>query len=355
VMDLCLSCKGCKSECPSNVDIGKMKAEFLQQYYDKKGIPLRTRLIAGFNQGNRLASILPGLYNFMFKNEGMARPLKKLMGFAKERSMPLLHAHTLKTWFRRWQKQKPKRPYHQKIYFFCDEFSNYNDVPQGKALIQLLDHLGYEVIIPPHLESGRTYLSKGLLRSAQKIARKNVQLLQNLVKEEQPLIGLEPSAILTFRDEYPDLLSGKEQEAAKKLAVHCYTFEEFLAQEVDRGKIKSEQFVEDARLIKLHGHCHQKSLSSLTPSKKILSLPKNYQMHLIPSGCCGMAGSFGYEKEHYDVSMKIGELVLFPTIRKLEAEVIVAAAGTSCRHQIKDGTGRMALHPAEILWEALIK
>ena len=182
---------------------------------------------------------------------------------------------------------------------------------------------------------------------------KNIELLKGIVSEETPIIGLEPSAILTLRDEYLELVPQDLKDAAEKIAKNTFQFDEWFAREIDRGNIKKEAFSSEKRLIKLHGHCHQKALSSLTPTKKSLSLPANYEVHLIPSGCCGMAGSFGYEAEHYEVSMKVGELVLFPTVRKQAEDVIIAAPGTSCRHQIKDGTGRIAQHPAEILYDAL--
>jgi Fe-S oxidoreductase len=178
-------------------------------------------------------------------------------------------------------------------------------------------------------------------------------LFKDVISEETPLIGVEPSAILTFRDEYPDLLRDDEKHDARKIALHTFMIEEFLAKELDADKIDLSLFKEQRQLIKLHGHCQQKALSSLTPVKKILTHMGKNEVHLIPSGCCGMAGSFGYEKEHYDLSMQIGELVLFPTVRKQPENVIIAAAGTSCRHQIKDGTGRKALHPVDILYNAL--
>ena len=175
-----------------------------------------------------------------------------------------------------------------------------------------------------------------------------------MITEDKPLIGIEPSAILTFRDEYIDLADDDLFDAAKTLSQHVFTIEEFIAKEIDKGNITSSQFKNEKRNIKLHGHCQQKALSSVAPTVKILSLPENYSVETIPSGCCGMAGSFGYEKEHYEISMKIGELVLFPTVRKQSADTIIAAPGTSCRHQIKDGTGKIAKHPVEILYEALV-
>ncbi len=373
VMDLCLSCKGCKSECPSNVDVGKLKAEFLQHYYDARGISFRTRVIAHFTQLTALAALTPRLYNWVVKNALTSRLIKQVTGFAPGRSMPLLYHITLRHWYKKHQAQttvsvsgfsvasppqtrkrtEQDSAHKGKVYLFCDEFTNYNDTEVGIKAILLLEKLGYEVIIPRHTESGRTFLSKGLLRKAKSIAIQNINHLKDLVSAETPLIGIEPSAILTLRDEYIELTRGEDKENAQKIADHTYLFDEFVAREIDKGNITRDAFTQEKRLIKLHGHCHQKALSSLVPTKKMLSLPQNYEVHLIRSGCCGMAGSFGYEKEHFGVSMQIGELVLFPTVRKQPEEVIIAAPGTSCRHQIKDGTGRIAKHTAEILYEAL--
>jgi Fe-S oxidoreductase len=362
VMELCISCKGCKSECPSNVDMAKMKAEFLQQYYDANGISFRTRMVGNFNKASSLAAIAPGAYNFVFKNSFTSTLAKQVMGFASKRSVPLLYKTTLRSWYNkhkangRGQKGEGMVPGAKgKVLLFCDEFTNFNDTEIGIKAIQLLEKLGYEVSMPEHEESGRTYISKGLLREAKQIAIRNVQMLKGKVTPETPVVGIEPSAILTLRDEYLDLVGEELLPEAVKIAGNALLIDEFIAREIDKGNITKEAFTQEQKLIKLHGHCHQKALSSLTHTKKMLSLPENYTMHLIPSGCCGMAGSFGYEKEHYEVSMQIGELVLFPTVRKQPADVLIAAPGTSCRHQIKDGTGRQALHPVEILWQALKK
>ena len=239
------------------------------------------------------------------------------------------------------------------VNFFCDEFTNYNDVEVGQKAVQLMEHLGYMVAIPYHVESGRTYLSKGLVADAQQIAIQNVTLLRDVVTDEMPLIGLEPSAILTFRDEYPNLVPAELKADAERIAKNTFLFEEWLARETEANRIDRSLFTTQARQVSVHGHCHQKALSSMEPVKTVLSLPPNYVVNVIPSGCCGMAGSFGYETEHYDLSMQIGELVLFPAVRKTTDDVILSAAGTSCRHQIKDGTGRHAHHPAEILFDAL--
>lgn len=350
VMDLCLSCKGCKSECPSNVDVAKLKAEFLQHYYDSNGVPFRSRLIANFNKSAKLGALMPGLYNFAMTNSFISKAIKKISGFAVDRSMPTMYTSTLSKWYKKRPANNGKR---KTVYLFCDEFTNYNDTEIGIKAIQLLEKLGYNVIIPKHIESGRAWLSKGLLRDAKKIANTNIELLKDIVTTDTPLIGIEPSAILTFRDEYIDLATDENLEVAKTLSKNVFLIDEFIAAEIEEGNISKERFTKEKRLIKLHGHCQQKALSSVAPSVKLLSLPENYTVETIPSGCCGMAGSFGYEKEHYELSMKVGELVLFPTVRKQPADVIIAAPGTSCRHQIKDGVGRKALHPVEVLYEAL--
>ncbi len=355
VMDLCLSCKGCKSECPSNVDVAKLKAEFLQQYYDANGVPFRSKLIANFTKSAQLGSLVPGMYNFMVTTPLIANTIKRLSGFAVQRSLPTLHKTTLSNWHKNRSKKASNSMQNgiRKVYLFCDEFTNYNDTEIGQKAILLLEKLGYEVIIPQHEESGRTWLSKGLIREAKKIANRNIVALSKVVNADTPLIGIEPSAILTFRDEYIDLATDEHLETAKSLAKNTFLIDEFIATEIENGNISKDLFTKEKKKIMLHGHCQQKALSSVAPSVKLLSFPENYTVEVIPSGCCGMAGSFGYEKEHYELSMKIGELVLLPAVRTQTSDVIIAAPGTSCRHQIKDGTGRKALHPVEVLFDAL--
>lgn len=342
VMDLCLSCKGCKSECPSNVDMGKLKAEWQYQYHQEKGLPLRTKMIANFTKSMELFEKAPWLYNL---TRNLSKPI---LGFASKRSLPKMASHTLRWWF-----QKKFHPLHRQpkkiVYFFFDEFTNYLDVEIGKKAIMLLDRMGYEVRGIHHEPSGRAFLSKGLLKEARELAHSNVNLFYDVLSEEVSLVGIEPSAILTFRDEYPDLLREELQEKAKELAKFTFTVEEFLARELANGSLTSLDFPLDKKKILIHGHCHQKALSSLTHTKKVLRAAENFEVQLIPSGCCGMAGSFGYEKEHYDVSMKAGEQVLFPRVREADKETIILASGTSCRHQILDGTGRIARHIVEIL------
>jgi FAD/FMN-containing dehydrogenase/Fe-S oxidoreductase len=355
VMDLCLSCKGCKTECPSGVDVAKMKAEFLQNYQEKNGIPFRSKLIGDFNKQMKLASIFPPAYNFIFKSKLLRRTANKLVGFHPERTMPGLNPITLRSWYKKWYKKNRnnKQCLRRQVYLFCDEFTNYNDLEVGKKAILLLEALGYEVIIPKHFESGRTYLSKGLVKKAAIIANKNINVFSTLVTDETPLIGIEPSAILTFRDEYIDLAEKGNVVEAIAISKNTFTIEEFLSKEIMIGKISHSQFTSEKKLILIHGHCYQKALSSQEHLKTMLSIPQNFSTQLIPSGCCGMAGSFGYEEEHYDVSQQIGELTLFPAVRAAAPETLLAASGTSCRHQIKDGTKRTAQHPVEILWEAL--
>jgi Fe-S oxidoreductase len=352
VMDLCLSCKGCKSECPSNVDVARLKAEWLQQRYDALGVPMRARLIGGFSRAMGLASIAPGVFNLLVTNAATASLFKKFAGFGQERSMPKLNKIPLRRWHQiHANKNGPFT--NGRVFLFCDEFTNFNDEDVGIKAVQLLNRLGYEVVIPKHFDSGRAQISKGLLRDAQRLAIRNVELLKDVVTPETPMVGIEPSAILGFRDEVPDLVPDRLVEAANALAKDALLIDEFIAREADQGRIRREAFTKESRKIKLHGHCHQKSLASLTPTVKALELPVNYQVQVIPSGCCGMAGSFGYEKEHFDISMKIGGLVLLPAVRSAPADTIIAAPGTSCRHQIKDGVGRIAHHPAEILYDAL--
>ena len=351
ILDLCISCKGCKNECPSSVDMAKLKAEFLQHYYDIHGIPFRSRLVAYLPRLNVLASLVPGIANFLLTNKLSSNMMMNLIGFESKRSMPLYAKKTLKSWFK---SNRTNAAYpNGTVYLFNDEFTNFNDTEIGKKGILLLQKLGYEVIIPEHSDSGRTYISKGLIRTAKKIANRNILALRGLVSEKSPLIGIEPSAILSFRDEYTDLALQENKEAADYIAKNTFLIEEFLMNEIEKGKIKKEQFTREKKHIKVHGHCQQKAVASTKATLDLLSFPENYSSEEIPSGCCGMAGAFGYEKEHYELSMKIGELVLFPEIRKSAPEVLISAPGTSCRHQIKDGTQKTALHPVEILYQAL--
>lgn len=349
VLALCISCKGCKSECPSNVDMAAYKAEFEYQYQKNNPPSLRTRTFAYNTSLNKMGGVLPGLTNAIFSNRTSSGLLKRTLGIAPQRSMPQLSSQTLYSYYKK-KKAGPKAPT-KKVYLFNDEFTNYLESEIGIAAINLLEGLNYEVEILQHPESGRTFISKGFLKEAKRVANRNIELFGKVVSEETPLLGIEPSAILTFRDEYLRLADDKKE--AEKVAKNTFLIDEFLKKEIISGNITSASFTSEKKKIKLHGHCHQKALSNIENTFAMLNLPENFEVTVIPSGCCGMAGSFGYEKEHYEVSMAIGEQTLFPAVRKASAETIIAAPGTSCRHQIKDGTQKLAQHPVVILSSAL--
>jgi len=353
VLDLCLSCKACKAECPSNIDMTKLKAEFLQQYYDVHGIPVRSRFIANMPFFYRLGSAAPAFFNFLITNKRLAGLIKKGIGFASERNIPTLEGLTVKKWCKgnlRQLNNSVQNPI-KEVCLFIDEFTNYTDTIVGIKVIKLLTKLNYKIVIANCNDSGRTSFSKGLLKKAKKISVTNVICIKNTINYNIPLIGIEPSAVLCFRDEYPEIVPMSMKADAMKIASNTFLIEEFIAREIVNGNINADSFVEDFKEIKLHGHCYIKAISSTKPVISILSLPKNYIVTELPTGCCGMAGSFGYE--HYDISMKIGGIILFPSIKKLPDEVVIAASGTSCRQQILDGTNRKAMHPVEILFDSL--
>ncbi|TFG72432.1 MAG: FAD-binding oxidoreductase, partial [Flavobacteriales bacterium] len=349
VFDLCLSCKACASECPSNVDIATLKTEFLYQYQEANGYPLRSKLFAHNTKFSRLGSKIARLTNLVYSSSVLGGLLKKSAGIDQRRSLPKVfdfdfNGHLIRC---RSQHKISKR----KVILFIDEFTQYLDVDLGKDAITVLCRLGYEVELF-YAESGRTYLSKGFLKQAKKIAEDNISKLKVFAHDNTPVLGLEPSAILTFRDEYKRLSS--DSETTDAIALNAFLIEEFLSREIQKGDISASNFTSAVRQVKIHSHCHQKALSDQKVTFDMLNLPVNYTVSIINSGCCGMAGSFGYEKEHYDISMKIGELKLFPSIRKTSGETLIAANGTSCRHQILDGTGRKAQHPISIFKEALL-
>lgn len=346
VFELCVSCKACASECPSNVDVATLKAEFLYQYQKANGFSTRNKIFANNAKLNKMGSLFPSITNFI-SNQSL---VKKSMGIAPERQVPLLAKKTFRKWYEKNKSKSTDFP-NGKLYLFVDEFTNYYDVNIGIDAFELLTKLGYEVLITDHEESGRTYLSKGFLEEAKKITDINVNIFKDLISSNTPLIGIEPSAILTFRDEYLRLASDKEN--AERISQNAFTIEEFFKKEIIDGKIRPDSFSEETKEIKIHAHCHQKSLSSVEATFAMLNLPKNNTVTIYNSGCCGMAGSFGYEKEHYKVSMQMGEDTLFPKVRNTSENVKIAAAGTSCRHQIYDGTKREAQHPVSILRNCL--
>lgn len=345
VFDLCLSCKACASECPSNVDVATLKAEFEYQYQKSNGSSLRTKLFAHTTKLNKIGAIFPIGYNALLSLTGSIT--KRSLGIARNRSLP--QVRVFKEGDNAFAKAK-KKPI-KKVILYIDEFTQYLDGDVGEDAHFLLKQLNYEVEVIKNRESGRAYISKGFLKQAKVLAEKNVKEFRKTVSEI-PILGIEPSAILSFRDEYLRMV--ENQDAASELSNRSFLIEEFLDNEVEIGNIGPDQFTSKVEALKIHGHCHQKALSSISHTFNILNIPKNYKPTIIPSGCCGMAGSFGYEKEHYEVSMKIGEQTLFPAVNKASLETIIVANGTSCRHQIKDGTSRKALHPITVMRQALV-
>ena len=344
-MDLCVSCKACKSECPSNVDMASLKAEFLFQYHKSNPVSLRTKLIAHNAKLNSVARRFAGVYNFIATTSWF----KTLIGVHPNRSLPSLNSTTLRQWFASYQQKEHAK----KVYLFCDEYTNHYDVEIGKKSIILLNTLGYHVLMTAHSESARAYISKGFLKQAKAIATANIKTFNALVNTTTPLLGIEPSAILGFRDEYPNLVDPVLKPKAENLAQNVFTIEEFLAHEMKANTIDVSKFTTASKTIYYHGHCHQKALSSNSYALTTLAIPANFTVQTIDAGCCGMAGSFGYEKEHYELSQQIGEDRLFPALRAVDSSALVAASGTSCRHQIKDGLNKIALHPIEVLYNAL--
>ncbi len=354
VFDLCLSCKACASECPSSVDVASLKAEFQYQYQKANGFKFKDKFFAKSTKYNKKASRVPKFYNALFQNTFSGGIIKRVLGIHPKRSLPKISdSFTGFENFSNWIDGNDHAPNPIKtVYLFVDEFTNYLESEIAIDTLIVLEALNYKVVPVHHLESGRSYLSKGFLEEAKHLANQNISLFKNKVSKETPLIGIEPSAILTFKDEYLKLADDKT--SAEAISKNTFLIEEFIQQEVKLGNIKPEQFTSDTKIIKFHGHCHQKAIANQLSSFTVLNLPVNYKVTIIPSGCCGMAGSFGYEKDKYKVSMQIGEQTLFPAIRKASRDVIISANGTSCRHQIKDGTNIEAKHPITILKEALI-
>lgn len=353
VLDLCLSCKACKSECPSGVDMARLKAEFMQHFHDQRGVDFGTRVMAQLPLINRWLFPFRQLANPMLATPWLKRRLNGYAGISKERTLPTYSAKRFDTWFHRHGGLIDERP-NGRVMLLADEFTNFYDSPIGIKTVLLLHRLGYGVVLAPIKESGRTQISKGFVRSAAVLAKHNLHKLKRRVTADLPLVGIEPSTVLTFRDEYPDLVPQSMRQQALDTANHTFTIEEFLHREMKAGRILSSAFTDAERDIQFHAHCYQKSLSDTTIIKEVLSLPKNYTATEIPSGCCGMAGGFGYEEKHYHLSMKIGELTLFPHVRQTPQSTLLVAPGHSCRHQIKDGTQREAVHPVEVLFEALL-
>ena len=356
VLDSCLACKGCRSECPSNVDMTRLRSEILQHKYDVSGMPLRSFAVSWMATVEQFGHYVWPLYNLFASWKPSSNLIKRIIKFSTERDIPTLSRVTMRKAVERECRKHRGKATKAKVYLFADEFTNFQEAELGLTFAKLLIRLGYEVEIPKHVESGRAAMSKGNLKLAKKFALKNVNLLKDKISEQTPLVGIEPSCILSFRDEYPDLVPAELRPQAQQLGRNALLFDEFIMREVAAGRISPDDFKADAVEIWLHGHCHQKALVGTEKTVAAFKLLAGAQVHVIPSGCCGMAGSFGYEKEHYKTSLAIGEMVLFPTIRKAmdnknnSVPTIVSAPGTSCRQQILDGTGVHAVHPIEILY-----
>ncbi|MCW9038186.1 FAD-binding and (Fe-S)-binding domain-containing protein [Altibacter sp.] len=349
VFDLCISCKACSSECPSNVDMATAKIEFLYQYQKVHGITPSNKRFGKSSFYNKQAARIPGVSNWIFGHAWLSKQIKKWNGIAPQRKLPRISSKSFSKLYKSINNQTSTG---YSVLLFVDEFSNYLESQIAVDAYELLIGLGYKVTVVDHLDSARALLSKGMLEEAKIQVDKNITFLKDLVAESTPLLGIEPSAILGFRDEYLRLTT--DLPSAERITKHTFLIEEFLASEIAKGTITAKQFTSEAKKIKIHVHCHQKALSNQKVTFDLLNLPVNYNPTIIPSGCCGMAGSFGYEKEHYDLSMQIGELKLFPVLRKASQDTIIAANGTSCRHQIEDGTAKKALHPVSILRHALL-
>ncbi len=350
VMDLCIECKACKAECPSSVDMAKIKLEFLSQYHDVHGIPFRSRLFASVPQLSRyLSGPIAPFVNFGLGSSLVKKGMEKMLGISAKRSLPAFSSHPFTSWFR----SRPTGGTGQagQVALLADAFYTYNYPEVAVAATEFLEAAGFEVLMAEIKDDGRPAISKGLVDKAKAAAADTVERLFPLAQQGIPIVGLEPSSLLTLRDEYLFLLP--EDDRARLVASHAFTFEEFVADLADAGKLQLN-FTDAPRQILLHGHCHQKALVGTGPSQRVLTLPPNYQVTEVDSGCCGMAGSFGYEAEHYQISLQMAERRLLPAVRQAAAETLIVASGVSCRQQIKHGAARQALHPAEVIRAALV-
>jgi FAD/FMN-containing dehydrogenase/Fe-S oxidoreductase len=344
VFDLCVSCKACKSECPSNVDAAKMKIEFLANYNAVHRISVRDRLFAYVHETSRIASSVAPLSNF-FSDNRITQWILSQLGIHPKRSLPHLASEKFTDWF----KNRPvysQNSAGKRVVYFHDTWVSYYQPEVGKAAVKLLEAAGFEVIIVPNrVCCGRPMLSKGMVEPARKRALKNVSLLSRYVRDGVPVIGTEPSCILTFRDEYRDLLPGDED--AKILAENSFLLEEFLFRMFENEKCNIS-WKQQRPSVLFHGHCHARSLVGNSASTYILS-QAGCKVSESGAGCCGMAGGFGYETEHYEISKAIGEDRLFPAVRDAKPETVISVSGVSCEHQIEYFTGRKPKHIAQVL------
>ena len=347
-LDLCLECKACKAECESGVDMAKLKYEFLNRYQERHGVPLRSRLFGNINALNRLGSRYAPMTNWIAGN-GLGKALvSALLGISSRRQQPRFARQSLPDWFAQRDRSRLSAAKFGAVALYNDTFMNYNYPEIGIAAVELLEAAGYEVQLVNGGCCGRPMISKGMLDQARELARSNMAGLYDLARQGIPIVGCEPSCLLTLRDEYPEFVPG---EQAKVVAENSFLIDEFLAKAKSNDRLDLTFKDVDKRVL-FHGHCHQKAMVGTEHSLAALRLVPGYEVELINAGCCGMAGSFGFEKEHYDISMQIGGLALFPSIDS-KPDWEVAVMGVSCRQQIEHGTGRKARHLVEILRDAV--
>lgn len=349
VFDLCLECKGCKAECPSNVDMAKLKYEFLAHYHAEHGTPLRARLFGHLEIVNRLGCACAPLSNWVAQTAPARWIFDRFFGIHRNRQLPPFARETFTRWFARRNGRHGVPGARGPVVLFNDTYMTYNYPELGRAAVKVLETAGFEVALADKKCCGRPMISKGLLRQAKENAAYNLDRLVPYAEQGIPIVGLEPSCILTFRDEYPDLL---DDPRADRLAKGTFLIEEFLLGLHEKGQLGLPLRPKTPSVL-LHGHCHQKALVGSNPSLQLLRLLPGARVDEIDSGCCGMAGSFGYEKEHYDMSLAIGNRRLFPAIKAADPACEIVAAGVSCRQQILHGTGRRARHLVEVLADAL--
>ncbi|MCB0323305.1 MAG: FAD-binding protein, partial [Bdellovibrionales bacterium] len=339
VMDLCIECKACKSECPSSVDMAKIKSEFLAHYYKRHGMPLRARMMADIARFSRWQSgILAPIVNTTLALPAVRYLLERALGITSKRTLPPFARESFPAWF---SKRGSRPGVHGKVVLFNDTFNSYNYPHVSIAAVRVIEACGFEVVLPGHRCCGRPMISKGLLDQARAAAQETVEKLAPYAAQGLPIIGLEPSCLLTLRDEFFTLLP--DDPRVRDIAACAVTFEEWITRLAEEQKLPAQLKTSGKAL--LHGHCHQKAAVGTKPSKIMLAAA-GYEVTEVDSGCCGMAGSFGYEAEHYDISIKMAERRLLPAVRSVDEATVIVAAGVSCRQQIKHGTGRNALHPA---------
>lgn len=391
-LEYCLSCKACKSECPANVDMGKMKAEFTHGWHKANGITLSEYFFGHPEKLYPLASLFSGLTNMLTRQKPVKWLLEKLLAIHPERDLPGFAPQTFMAWYRKQKNttdhkitldqqnitdqqnttdqnnatdqqniadqtktadqnhstdQQNKR---KEVVLLVDLFTNYHEPAVAVSALKVLEYLGYSVIVPGIFPTGRPQLSKGFLDDAAEICRENIQRLREFAERGIPIVGLEPSEILTLRDEYPDLCSEKEIVDANRIAKHSFLWEEFITNEFAG---QEDPFPEQNQKVYIHNHCHSKSLVGSEPLIRAFRY-LGVEPVLLQTGCCGMAGSFGYQSDKYDLSMDIGNLTLFPALRELPDDAVLCVPGFSCRHQIQDGMGMKTDHPAVVMEKLLL-